>query len=142
MSTETMIKCLDKLQNVNSNELNLQQDSTLVCVSLTFPKHLYATDIALELICPNDYTSEHLRRNILCPYEFNTNHEYHTNSEKLIKKITAWAEEKGIPLFNLGYIKGSKWIDEDTEQRFHKIDWQAPDEEAAFYISLVWNGKE
>ena len=143
-----MIKCLiggyDGYQNFNTPLPDPQVDSLPVEISLTFPKELYAFELALDVICPDsyDWKLDYLRKDILCPYRFDTHHAYESSSEDLIKKIEKWAEDEGIRLFNCGYIKGHRWLDEDNMEKYNTLHWQSPDEETAFLVALIWNGKE
>ena len=123
---------------------NSKVDHLPVEISLTYPKEIYSLHLALEAIFPDnlEHDTERLRQKILCPFEFDTNHPYSARSESLIKKIEAWAEENEIRLFTRGYIRGNRWLDENTEKRFNTLHWRAPDEETAFYIALIWSGKE
>ena len=144
MSTETMIKCLNGLQNEPFLLPNQQVDFTPINISLTLPKELYAFDVAMGVIFPDDYkcTLKRLKKDILCPFKFETNHPYTSGSESLIKKIEEWAEENHIRLFTCGYIRGNRWLDDNTEKYFNTLHWQTITEEDAFYISLIWNGKD
>lgn len=94
-------------------------------------------------IFPDDYENHlnYLRKDILCPFRFDTNHSYNVNSESLIKKIEEWAAKNNIRMFNCGYIRGNKWLDENTPDWFNTLHWQTSDEKTAMYISLIWNGK-
>lgn len=141
MSTETMIKCLDKLQNFTAPLPDSQVDSLPVDISLTSPKELHAHHVSFGVDFPDhwEYDYESISRKIVCPYKFHTSHPYKTNSEKIAKHAEAWIKDHDLKILSDGWIKATwhPWYGD----MINVCWWRADSEETAFYFKLIWEGK-